>query len=81
MAVNGIFAESNTQVITAINGCLKAIEEAGITSQEAQSIPDYLEYAIGYENAQQLKATRFKAPELVCGVKENGFKSFNRWAD
>lgn len=81
MALNKIFTENNTQVIAAINGCLKAIEDSGITSQEAQRIPEYLEYAIGYENARQLKAVRFKAPELVYGVKENGFKSFNRLAD
>lgn len=81
MAFNRIFAEKNKQVIEAVNGCLKAIEEAGITSQDAQRIPDYLEYAIGYENARQLKANQFKAPELVYCVKENGFQSFNKWVD
>lgn len=81
MALNKISTENNTQVIAAINGCLKAIEEAGITSRDAQRIPEYLEYAIGYENGRQLKAVRFKAPELIYGVKENGFKSFNKWAD
>lgn len=80
MAISKIFFEKNKNVVSAINNCLKAIEEAGLTSQEAQRIPEYLECAIKHENSRQLKATGFCAPELVFCEGENGFTLPNRWA-
>lgn len=37
----------------ALNGCLKAIEAAGLTSEEAQALPAQLEKAVSYGSAQQ----------------------------
>ena len=48
----------------AVNGCLKAIEAAGLTSAEAQSIPEQLEQAVALENVQQLHGAAFKAFEM-----------------
>lgn len=48
----------------AVNGCLKAIEAAGLTSAEAQSIPEQLEQAVAFENVQQLHGAAFKAFEI-----------------
>lgn len=48
----------------ALNGCLKAIEAAGLTSEEAQTIPAQLEKAVAFESAQQLHSAAFKAFEI-----------------
>lgn len=48
----------------ALNGCLKAIEAAGLTSEEAQAIPAQLEKAVAFESAQQLHGAAFKAFEI-----------------
>lgn len=48
----------------ALNGCLKAIEAAGLTSEEAQTIPAQLEKAVAFESVQQLHSAAFKAFEI-----------------
>lgn len=48
----------------ALNGCLKAIEAAGLTSEEAQTIPAQLEKAVAFESVQQLHNAAFKAFEI-----------------
>ena len=45
----------------ALNGCLKAIESAGLTSEEAKTIPAQLEKAVAFESARQLHSAAFKA--------------------
>nr|DAG42472.1 MAG TPA: hypothetical protein [Bacteriophage sp.] len=72
----------------AVNGCLKAIEAAGLTSAEAQSIPEQLEQAVAFENVQQLHVAAFKAFEISrepdgLGGWENkpkGFRAFMAWS-
>lgn len=48
----------------ALNGCLKAIEAAGLTSEEAQTIPAQLEKAVAFESVQQLHSAAFNAFEI-----------------
>lgn len=48
----------------ALNGCLKAIEAASLTSEEAQTIPTQLEKAVAFESVQQLHSAAFKAFEI-----------------
>lgn len=48
----------------ALNGCLKAIEAAGLTSEEAQTIPAQLEKAVAFASVRQLHSATFKAFEI-----------------
>ena len=48
----------------ALNGCLKAIEAAGLTSEEAQTIPVQLEKAVAFASVRQLHSATFKAFEI-----------------
>lgn len=48
----------------ALNGCLKAIEAAGLTLEEAQTIPAQLEKAVAFASVRQLHSTTFKAFEI-----------------
>lgn len=57
----------------ALNGCLKAIEAASLTSEEAQTIPAQLEKAVAFESVQQLHSStaplsrRLKYPGSLTG--------------
>lgn len=71
----------------ALNGCLKAIEAASLTSEEAQTIPAQLEKAVAFESVRQLHASTFKAftiskePDGEGGWKEEpaGYSIFTEY--
>lgn len=73
----------------ALNGCLKAIEAAGLTSEEAQTIPAQLEKAVAFESVRQLHASTFKAftiskePDGKGGWKEEpaGYSIFTAYGN
>lgn len=73
----------------ALNGCLKAIEAAGLTSEEAKAIPAQLEKAVAFESAQQLHSAAFKAfeisrePDGKGGWKDEpkGYSSFTAYGN
>lgn len=73
----------------ALNGCLKAIEAAGLTSEEAQTIPAQLEKAVAFESVQQLHSAAFKAfeisrePDGKGGWKDEpkGYSSFTAYGN
>lgn len=73
----------------ALNGCLKAIEAAGLTSEEAQTIPAQLEKAVAFESAQQLHSAAFKAfhisrePDGEGGWKDEpeGYSNFTAYGN
>lgn len=68
----------------ALNGCLKAIEAAGLTLEEAQTIPAQLEKAVAFAIVRQFHASTFKAftisrePDGKGGWKDEpaGYSSF-----
>lgn len=73
----------------ALNGCLKAIEAASLTSEEAQTIPAQLEKAVAFESVQQLHSAAFKAfeisrePDGQGGYKDEpkGYRSFTAYGN
>ena len=73
----------------ALNGCLKAIEAASLTSEEAQTIPAQLEKAVAFESVQQLHSAAFKAfeisrePDGRGGYKDEpkGYSSFTAYGN
>lgn len=73
----------------ALNGCLKVIEAAGLTSEEAKTIPAQLEKAVAFESAQQLHKARFTAfkisrePDGEGGWKEEpkGYSCFTDYGN
>lgn len=73
----------------ALNGCLKAIEAASLTSEEAQTIPAQLEKAVAFESVQQLHSAAFKAfeisrePDGQGGYKDEpkGYSSFTAYGN
>lgn len=73
----------------ALNGCLKAIEAASLTSEEAQTIPAQLEKAVAFESVQQLHRAAFKAfeisrePDGLGGYKDEpkGYSSFTAYGN
>lgn len=81
--------KSRERNYAALNGCLKAIAAAGLTSEEAQEIPAQLEKAVAFGNAQQLHASTFNAftiskePDGKGGWKEEpaGYSSFTAYGN
>lgn len=73
----------------ALNGCLKAIEAASLTSEEAQTIPAQLEKAVAFESVRQLHSAAFKAfeisrePDGRGGYKDEpeGYSSFTAYGN
>ena len=60
-------AKKRLELINSVlNACLKAVEVAGLTSEEAQAIPAQLEKAVAYGSAEQ----RPQAPQRATNPKK-----------
>ena len=64
MILGGVNLLFMVLICAALNRCLKAIEAAGLTSEEAQTIPAQLEKAVAFASVRQLHSATFKAFEI-----------------
>lgn len=62
--------EKQEDIVRAVNLCLKAIQESGISADRAAYVPGCLTDAVRCGNDMMLKTETFRAYEIEC--KSNG---------
>jgi hypothetical protein len=63
----------NKEMLTAVNQCVDAIEQAGLSAEQAIDVPNCLAEAIQRSNQVALSNAKFKAMHFRVEIKDGGY--------
>lgn len=63
----------NEDLRNAVNLCMKALEESGVSADEAEMIPDCLAVAIRCSNRISMKQSKFKSTQIGVEFSNGGY--------
>jgi len=64
----------NKEILTAVNRCMDVIEQADLSAEQAENIPDYLAEAIERSNQVALSNAKFQAAHFRVEIKDGSYE-------
>lgn len=62
------------EILAAVNRCMDAIEQAGLSAGQAKAVPDCLAEAIHRSNQVALSNAKFKAAHFRVAIKDEAYE-------